>query len=287
MSENFLSFIVKASPKAVDAGPDAPPETDPGASQSFDFNSVLAKEQAKSRSPKSDAQPATEADPVALAKPQVDVVDAQSLVVADSEAPVGLPNVAANGNPLPELSIHSRALQVGRVILTTANPKVSEESLSQFARAQGGQVLDLKPLDASPRATDNPLSPAGGLMQRLVNSGAVADPVVSASEDPHTPSPTQNAIAQKMPGMVEGRVPNLANAAMPQSALDARQRFIQQANWPGDTPPVAGAKTVGEKSELGAMVEKTTDALAPKKFRCADANRANPTTRTAAANEAG
>jgi hypothetical protein len=124
-------------------------------------------------------------------------------------------------------------------------------------------------------------------MQRLVNSGAVADPVVSASEDPYTPSPTQNAIAQKMPGMVEGRVPNLANAAMPQSALDARQRFIQQANWPGDTPPVAGAKTVGEKSELGAMVEKTTDALAPKKFRCADANRANPTTRTAAANEAG
>lgn len=264
MSENFLSFIVKASPKAVDAGLDAPPETDRGASQSSDFNSVLAKEQAKSRSSKSDAQPATEADPVALAKSQVDVDDAQSLVVADSEAPVGLPNVAANGNPLPELSIHSRALQVGRVILTTANPKVSEESLSQFARAQGGQVPDLKPLDASPTATDNPLSPAGGLMQRLVNSGAAADPVVSASEDPHTPSPTQNAIAQKMPGMVEGRVPNLANAAMPQSALDARQRFMQQANWPGDAPPVAGTKAVGEKSELGAVVEKTTDALAQK-----------------------
>ena len=177
MSENFLSFIVKAPPKAVDAGPDARPETDRDASQSVDFKSVLAKEQAKSRISKSDAQPATEADSVALAKPQVDVDDAQSLVVADSEAPVGLPNVAANGNPLPELSIHSRALQVGRVIFTTANPKVSEESLSQFARAQGGQVPDLKPLDASPTATDNPLSPAGGLVQRLANSGAVADPV--------------------------------------------------------------------------------------------------------------
>ena len=179
MSENFLSFIVKASPKAVDAGPDARPETDQGASQSPDFNSVLAKEQAKSRNSKSDAQPATETDPAALAKPQVVVDDAQSLVAADSEAPVGSPNVAANGNPLPELSIHSRALQVGRVILTTAHPKVSEESLSQFARAQGGQVPDLKPLDASPAATDSPLSPAGGKMQKLVNSGALADPVFS------------------------------------------------------------------------------------------------------------
>ena len=59
-------------------------------------------------------------------------------------------------------------------------------------------------------------------------------------------------------------MPNLTNAVMPQSLLDARQRFMQQANWPGDVPRVADAKPVGEESELGAVVEKTTDALAQK-----------------------
>ncbi len=110
MSENFLSFIVNASPKAVDVGSDVPADTGRVASQGADFNSVLAKEQAKSQSPKTDAQPAAEADTASAAKPEVDAANAPSEAAADREAPVALPNAAANGNPLPELSIHSRAL---------------------------------------------------------------------------------------------------------------------------------------------------------------------------------
>jgi hypothetical protein len=56
---------------------------------------------------------------------------------------------------LPELSIHSAALKVGRVILTTANPKVSEESLSQFARSQGAEVPGL--VAVAPDETAGPI----------------------------------------------------------------------------------------------------------------------------------
>ena len=59
MSENFLSFIVNASPKAVDAGTDAPADTGQNASQGAEFSGILAKEQAKSQSAKASDQPAT------------------------------------------------------------------------------------------------------------------------------------------------------------------------------------------------------------------------------------
>ena len=259
MSENFLSFIVNASPKAVDVGLDAPVETDRVASQGADFKSVLAKEQAKSQSPKTDAQPAAEADTAAAAKPEVDAANAPSQSAADCEAPVVLPNAAANGNPLPELSIHSRALQVGRVILTTANPKVSEESLSQFARAQGGLLPDLKSLDASPSA-------AGSLLQQLVSNGEVAasgvPAQVSASVHSDLPSQSQSQSQSQIWAAVEGGALNPANAAAPHSALDARQRFMQQANWSGATPAAVDAKTAGVKSELDEVVTKNPDALA-------------------------
>ena len=260
MSENFLSFIVNASPKAVDVGADVPADTGRVASQGADFNSVLAKEQAKSQSPKTDAQPAAEADTASAAKPEVDAANAPSEAAADREAPVALPNAAANGNPLPELSIHSRALQVGRVILTTANPKVSEESLSQFARAQGGLVPELKPLEASPSASDNPLSPVGSVLPGLVSNDEVPGPGVSAqvSASVHSDLPSQSQTHSHMRAAVEGSALNPA----PHSALDARQRFMQQANWSGATPPAMDPKTAGLKSELDEMVTKNSDALA-------------------------
>ena len=260
MSENFLSFIVNASPKAVDVGSDVPADTGRVSSQGTDFNSVLAKEQAKSQSPKTDAQPAAEADTASAAKPEVDAANAPSEAAADREAPVALPNAAANGNPLPELSIHSRALQVGRVILTTANPKVSEESLSQFARAQGGLVPELKPLDASLSASDNPLSPVGSVLQGLVSNDEVPVPGVPAqvSASVHSDLPSQSQTQSHMRAAVEGGALNPA----PQGALDARQRFMQQANWSGATPPAMDPKTAGLKSELDEMVTKNSDALA-------------------------
>jgi flagellar hook-length control protein FliK len=264
MSENFLSFIVNASPKAVDVGSDVPADTGRVASQGADFNSVLAKEQAKSQSPKTDAQPAAEADTASAAKPEVDAANAPSEAAADREAPVALPNAAANGNPLPELSIHSRALQVGRVILTTANPKVSEESLSQFARAQGGVVPELKPLEASPSASDNSLSPVGSVLQGLVSNDEVPGPGVPAqvSASVHSDLPSQTDSKSQTHSHMRAAVAGGALNPAPHGALDARQRFMQQANWSGATPPAMDPKTAGLKSELDEMVTKNSDALA-------------------------
>ena len=264
MSENFLSFIVNASPKAVDVGSDVPADTGRVASQGADFNSVLAKEQAKSQSPKTDAQPAAEADTASVAKPEVDAANAPSEAAADREAPVALPNAAANGNPLPELSIHSRALQVGRVILTTANPKVSEESLSQFARAQGGVVPELKPLEASPSASDNSLSPVGSVLQGLVSNDEVPGPGVPAqvSASVHSDLPSQTDSKSQTHSHMRAAVAGGALNPAPHGALDARQRFMQQANWSGATPPAMDPKTAGLKSELDEMVTKNSDALA-------------------------
>lgn len=264
MSENFLSFIVNASPKAVDVGSDVPADTGRVASQGADFNSVLAKEQAKSQSPKTDAQPAAEADTASAAKPEVDAANAPSEAAADREAPVALPNAAANGNPLPELSIHSRALQVGRVILTTANPKVSEESLSQFARAQGGVVPELKPLEASPSASDNSLSPVGSVLQGLVSNDEVPSPGVPAqvSASVHSDLPSQTDSKSQTHSHMRAAVAGGALNPAPHGALDARQRFMQQANWSGATPPAMDPKTAGLKSELDEMVTKNSDALA-------------------------
>ena len=41
------------------------------------------------------------------------------------------------GKTLPSLTVHDRALEIGRVILTTARPMVNESSLSEFVRRQG------------------------------------------------------------------------------------------------------------------------------------------------------
>ena len=41
------------------------------------------------------------------------------------------------GKTLPSLTVHDRALEIGRVILTTARPLVNDSSLSEFVRRQG------------------------------------------------------------------------------------------------------------------------------------------------------
>ena len=252
MSENFLSFIVNASPKAVDAGTVAPADTSQDTPQGTEFNSILAKEQSKAKSAKVTEQPATGTDTVAPTKSEVDADTSPNPLEADAQAPVDLPGAATNGNPLPELSIHSRALQVGRVILTTANPKVSEESLSQFARAQGGLIPDLKPLDASPTAASAPTPPTGSLLQGLVSTGETVRP----SEIAGTPA------SERVQAALDIQVSTLANAAAPHSALDARQRFMQQANLSGDMPAILDAKAAGLKTEPDEMMGKTPSALA-------------------------
>ena len=246
MSENFLSFIVNASPKAADAGTEAPADPGQDVSQDADFKGILIKEKARAQSAKTTEQPAAGAAIVPTTEPEVDADTSPSQLEADSQAPVDLPDAATNGNPLPELSIHSRALQVGRVILTTANPKVSEESLSEFARAQGGLIPNLKPLDALPTATSSPIPPTASLLHGQVNIGEKVTP----SELSVVP----------VPAGIQASA--LADATAQHIALDARQRFMQQANMSGDMLATMDAKAANLKPESDEMMTKSSEALA-------------------------
>ena len=175
MSENFLSFIANAPAKAADSSADAAVGASIPDAQSADFKGILAKERAKTDAATSapvqaDDAPTAAAEAVAMAEGE-----GAGELVTSPEAPVGLPVTPPIGNTLPELSIHSRALQVGRVILTTAQPRVSEESLSQFARSQGAPMPELTVAGAQAIATTQdgagPQNPprTGGMLQGLID----------------------------------------------------------------------------------------------------------------------
>ena len=65
-----------------------------------------------------------------------DLVDNQELATAENGSlEEGIEGDI--GKTLPSLTVHDRALEIGRVILTTARPMVNDSSLSEFVRRQG------------------------------------------------------------------------------------------------------------------------------------------------------
>ena len=140
MSENFLSFISNVEAKSADAGVPEAASVSEKSSQGVEFNSILEKERSKTPGSKVAGGAVGEEHGSAMKSAEGIQTDDELDVKINPDAPVALPVSPASGNPLPGLSIHSAALKVGRVILTSANPKVSEESLSQFARSQGTDI---------------------------------------------------------------------------------------------------------------------------------------------------
>lgn len=207
MSENFLSFVTNAGPKAAGPSTDASANPASDASQDVEFMGIFKKEQAKAvgigdpvDGVEGEAPEFPEAVNAALTRHS-------GKAATTTQTPVGLPVLPASGNALPELSIHSRGLQVGRVILTTANPKVSEESLNQFARSQAGDVASLDPEPPRPpQAAQTPPQTRGileGLMgQQQTGTNVQAMPLVQAV--PSQPQPAALTPGTK-PGMTSPR----------------------------------------------------------------------------------
>ena len=231
MSENFLSFISNVDAKPADASlsDDASPAEK--ISQGAEFNSILLKEQAKAQGGSRAAEMVQQGREQAIASSETTHVEERLALPPNPEAPVALPTRPVSGNPLPELSIHSAALKVGRVILTTANPKVSEESLSQFARSQGADILP--PMAEAPdeHATTLPQGPnTQNILQGLM--GGQAQPATSHPDQPLAVKGLEVSATQQSLG--------------PEAAQDSRLQFVQRTG-------ISQAKVADAKNALPAV----------------------------------
>jgi len=209
MSDNFLSFISKVDAKPTDSSALANASPSEKVSQGAEFTSILEKEQAKTQGAKrADDMAGQDAEPVV----KLTDFDEISQLPISPDAPVTLPIGAASGNPLPELSIHSAALKVGRVILTTANPKVSEASLSQFARSQGADVPGLMTVATDETTTPVPQTPN---TQNILH-GLMGGLASSSGQSPTTPVGMGPDVLAAKPSL------------NPKAALDNRLPFVQR-----------------------------------------------------------
>jgi flagellar hook-length control protein FliK len=156
MSDNFLSFIGKAGQSSIDKGAEKSPLAATNSVQGSEFKQIFSKETV---SPEENSLAKDAAQWGAKPAPTAELDEAQELVLGSATAPFGLPVASDNGNLLPKLSIYSPGLQVGRVILTTSSPKVNEDSLTAFARAQGINEAVLKHPQSPRPQTPGPQTP--------------------------------------------------------------------------------------------------------------------------------
>ena len=242
MSENFLSFISNVVGKPADASLSENANASEKTTQGSEFNSIFEKEQAKTQSENRAGKIVDQDQELVAETPEQTKNEGPATSLTNSDAPVALPISPASGNPLPELSIHSAALKVGRVILTTANPKVSEESLTQFARSQGAEVPGL--VAVAPDETASPM-PQTALTQNILH-GLMGGQRKSPSSIPG--QFTANALGHP-PTMSTSTEPGVLPAKPsvdPLAVQDSRLQFVQRTG-------ISGASIASSGSALPAV----------------------------------
>lgn len=247
MSENFLSFVTNVAPKAAKTGSDLSGNPEPNSPQGVEFASIFKKEQVKANG-LGGAVEQLDGEVPAFAKVAEDVQERNpSETATTTEAPVGLPVLPTSGNALPELSIHSRGLQVGRVILTTAHPKVSEESLNQFAQSQASEGVTL--MAEQSMSPDTKAPQTRGILEGLMGQQQTA-----ASQQPI--APVQALPAQHQPGVTIEKAQQAMTTPLP--AGGQRQAF---GDWRQYTQP---ASALGSQDPSKGVEASVSDALAAK-----------------------
>ena len=133
MSDDLLFFSLETSPD-VSAKNEIAGSVDSGSKQqATDFNKVLERQMAASNKKQEDTK-ASKEDRTTNLDEDHQVIEGDNLPVVNGPS---LRQIDENlGKTLPSLTVHDRALEVGRVILTTAKPVVDENSLSEFVRKQ-------------------------------------------------------------------------------------------------------------------------------------------------------
>ncbi len=243
MSENFLSFVTNVAPKAAEAGAVVSGNPESKSSQGAEFAGIFKKEQAKAHG-LGDSMEQLDGDvPTVQETGEGEQESRRGETAMTTEAPVALPVLPASGNALPELSIHSRGLQVGRVILTTANPKVSEESLNQFAQSQAGDAALFDPEPPRPAQVTQPPAQTRGILEGLMGQQ-------QAEVSVHPMAGPQTVPGQHQPGaLTSGTKPGMASP---------RQTF---GDWRQYTQP---GSPVAHQNQVKGVDAPVADALAAK-----------------------
>ena len=132
MSDDLLFFSLETSTD-VSAKNDIAVAADGGnKSQAPEFKKILEEQMSDSDKKNTDTE--------AAGKQITNIDEDQQDIELEDVPAVSRPfiqGVEENlGKTLPSLTVHGRALEVGRVILTTAKPVVDENSLSEFVRKQ-------------------------------------------------------------------------------------------------------------------------------------------------------
>ena len=250
MSDNFLSFVGKVGQSSPDNSAEKSPLAATKPTQTTDFKRIFAKESVSPNEGGVAKDAALEETKVA----QMAAVDNVQDPMSDSTiAPLGPPIAPDNGNPLPKLSIYTPGLQVGRVILTTSSPKVNEDSLTAFARAQGINESVLKQsLALGPQMTAQQ-----GATGQVPGQSAIGESVVAIEPNTEAAPSILSGLLSKS-ALARNPVEGVANKASPEalaevaspagvadstlSALRAQQAFglAKSDAKAGDTRPGGG-----------------------------------------------
>ena len=250
MSDNFLSFVGKVGQSSPDNSAEKSPLAATKSTQATDFKTIFSKESVSPSEAGVAKDPAQGETEVVQMAPVDNVLDPMS----DSTiVPLGPPIAPDNGNPLPRLSIYTPGLQVGRVILTTSSPKVNEDSLTAFARAQGINESVLKQsLALGPQTTAQQ-----GATDQLPGQSVIGESAAPTGPNTEVASSILSGLLSKS-ALARNPVEGVANKASPEalaevakptsvadstlSALRAQQAFglAKPDAKAGDTRPLGG-----------------------------------------------
>ncbi len=157
MSNDLLFFSLETSPPDVSAKNDIAIENDSNnKSQPHDFKKVLENQMVGPGKNSEDSKKTSEKQSKNPAKEHQDI-EAENIAAVSGPL---LEEIDQNlGKTLPSLTVHDRALEVGRLILTTTKPMVDENSLSEFVRQQvqsNGKALSQEHFTSKPVFKVNP-----------------------------------------------------------------------------------------------------------------------------------
>jgi len=202
-------------------------------------------------------------------------------------------DLRSSGNSLPNLSLHDRALAVGRVIYTADTVAVTNESLSRFMERQGlisnrlqsgsaGGVM--KPIEADQSVVENTSSPrrselAEGILADDKTLVAERFSVELSTETPSGPAPLRAGGAED--DSVNGVIPpsggnanaGNANAGIGVTApsgsnaitqLAVKQMINSRGSNTNDASSTLGRKVSAEKIDAaGQVLAQGDDSLSP------------------------